>query len=112
MLFSVIALTSLAVAVTVSSGAVRVQAVLTCISCVQELAHSYIKQEMVRLHETLSALEAKRDTMEDEHKSLGSPQEEREKLFKQVSFTASQITAESFFKKINLKQTIHNQKVF
>ncbi|CAI5673981.1 unnamed protein product [Oreochromis niloticus] len=43
-----------------------------------------IKQEVVRLHETLSALEAKRDTMEAEQKSLGSPQEEREKLFKQV----------------------------
>ncbi|XP_035767996.1 intraflagellar transport protein 74 homolog [Neolamprologus brichardi] len=49
-----------------------------------ELSHSQIKQEMVRLHETLSALEAKRDAMEAEQKSLGSPQEEREKLFKQV----------------------------
>uniref|UniRef100_A0A669DH78 Intraflagellar transport 74 n=1 Tax=Oreochromis niloticus TaxID=8128 RepID=A0A669DH78_ORENI len=49
-----------------------------------ELSHSQIKQEVVRLHETLSALEAKRDTMEAEQKSLGSPQEEREKLFKQV----------------------------
>ncbi|KAK2886278.1 intraflagellar transport protein 74 homolog isoform X1 [Channa argus] len=49
-----------------------------------ELALSQIKQEVVRLHETLSALEAKRDAMEAEHKSLGSPQEEREKLFKQV----------------------------
>uniref|UniRef100_A0A7N5ZRE5 Intraflagellar transport 74 homolog n=1 Tax=Anabas testudineus TaxID=64144 RepID=A0A7N5ZRE5_ANATE len=55
-------------------------------SCVQDLAHSQIKQEVVQLHETLSALEAKRDAMEAEHKSLGSPQEEREKLFKQVSF--------------------------
>lgn len=51
----------------------------------QELVHSHVKQEMVRLHETLAALEAKRDTMEAEHKSLGSPQEEREKLFAQVS---------------------------
>ncbi|KAG7218565.1 hypothetical protein INR49_020189 [Caranx melampygus] len=50
----------------------------------QELAHSHIKQEVVRLHETLSALETKRDAMEAEHKSLGSPQEQREKLFKQV----------------------------
>lgn len=49
-----------------------------------ELAHSHIKQEVVRLHETLSALEAKRDAMEAEHKSLSSPQEEREQLFKQV----------------------------
>ncbi|KAL6098154.1 ift74 [Pungitius sinensis] len=49
-----------------------------------ELAHSHIKQQVVRLHETLSALEAKRDAMEAEHKSLGSPQDEREQLFKQV----------------------------
>lgn len=51
---------------------------------VQELVHSHVKQEMVRLHETLAALEAKRDAMEAEHKSLGSPQEERDKLFAQV----------------------------
>ncbi|XP_031696010.1 intraflagellar transport protein 74 homolog [Anarrhichthys ocellatus] len=49
-----------------------------------ELSTSHLKQEVVRLHETLSALEAKRDAMEAEHKSLGSPQEEREQLFKQV----------------------------
>ncbi|XP_069575450.1 intraflagellar transport protein 74 homolog, partial [Brachyistius frenatus] len=49
-----------------------------------DLSHSQIKQEVVRLHGTLSALEAKRDAMEAEDKSLGSPQEEREKLFKQV----------------------------
>uniref|UniRef100_A0A3Q3J5L9 Uncharacterized protein n=1 Tax=Monopterus albus TaxID=43700 RepID=A0A3Q3J5L9_MONAL len=49
-----------------------------------DLAHSPIKQEVVRLHETLSALEAKRDSMVAEQKSLGSPQEEREKLLKQV----------------------------
>lgn len=60
----------------------------------QELAHSHIKQEVVRLHETLSALEAKRDTMEAEHKSLGSPQEEREKLFMQVSSFVGQRAAE------------------
>lgn len=51
----------------------------------QELANSHVKQEMVRLHETLAALETKRDAMEAEHKSLGSPQEEREKLCAQVS---------------------------
>ncbi|XP_068438150.1 intraflagellar transport protein 74 homolog [Clinocottus analis] len=49
-----------------------------------ELANSHIKQEVVRLHDTLSVLEAKRDAMEAEHKSLSSPQEEREQLFKQV----------------------------
>lgn len=51
----------------------------------QELSHSYVKQEMVRLHEMLTALEVKRDTMLAEEKSLVSPQEERERLFKQVS---------------------------
>lgn len=49
-----------------------------------ELSHSQIKQEMVRLYEMLSALEGKRAAMEAEQKSLGSPQEEREKLLKQV----------------------------
>ncbi|KAM9712522.1 intraflagellar transport protein 74 homolog isoform 1-T3 [Menidia menidia] len=49
-----------------------------------ELSHSQIKQAVVRLHETLLALEAKRDAMETENKSLGSPKEEREKLFQQV----------------------------
>ncbi|XP_068199717.1 intraflagellar transport protein 74 homolog [Antennarius striatus] len=49
-----------------------------------ELAHSDIKQEVVHLHETLSALELRRDAMEEEQRSLGSPQEERDKLFKQV----------------------------
>lgn len=52
--------------------------------CLQELYQSQIKQEVVLLHETLSALEAKREAMEAEHKSLGSPSVEREKLFKQV----------------------------
>ncbi|CAF92506.1 unnamed protein product, partial [Tetraodon nigroviridis] len=49
-----------------------------------ELNHSHIKQEMIRLHETLTALEVKRDAMVAEEKTLVSPQEEREKLFKQV----------------------------
>ncbi|KAM4533942.1 intraflagellar transport protein 74 homolog isoform 1-T1 [Odontesthes bonariensis] len=49
-----------------------------------ELSHSQTKQEVVRLHETLLALEAKRDAMEAEHRSLDSPKEEREKLFQQV----------------------------
>ncbi|XP_029935458.1 intraflagellar transport protein 74 homolog isoform X1 [Myripristis murdjan] len=49
-----------------------------------ELSHSQTKQEAVRLYENLSVLEARRDAMKAEDKSLGSPQEEREKLFKQV----------------------------
>ncbi|XP_024135645.1 intraflagellar transport protein 74 homolog [Oryzias melastigma] len=50
----------------------------------EELSHSQIKQEVVRLHEMLSAMEAKRDAMEAEQKSMRSPKEEREKLFQQV----------------------------
>lgn len=62
------------------------------LSFTQELNHSYIKQEMIRLHETLTALEVKRDTMLAEEKTLVSPQEEREKLFKQVGFTVQRAT--------------------
>ncbi|KAK1885330.1 Intraflagellar transport protein 74 like [Dissostichus eleginoides] len=47
-----------------------------------ELSHSHTKQEVVRLHETLLALQGKREAMEAEHKS--SPQDERETLLKQV----------------------------
>lgn len=42
---------------------------------------------MIRLHEILTVLEVKRDTMLAEEKTLISPQEEREKLFKQVCLT-------------------------
>ena len=44
-----------------------------------------MKQEAVLLHEKLQELELRRDTMVAEDKSLGSPQEERERLLKQVS---------------------------
>lgn len=60
------------------------------LSLIQELKHSYVKQEMIRLHETLTALEMKRDTMLAEEKTLVSPQKEREKLFKQVGFTVAE----------------------
>ncbi|KAM4606025.1 intraflagellar transport protein 74 homolog [Polymixia lowei] len=58
-----------------------------------QLAHSQIKQEAVHLHEKLWTLEARRDTMELEEKSLGSPQEEREKLFKQVKDNNQEIAS-------------------
>ncbi|XP_056155468.1 intraflagellar transport protein 74 homolog [Lampris incognitus] len=48
------------------------------------LAQSQMKQEAVRLHEMLSTLEARRNAMEAEERSLGSPQQERDKLFRQV----------------------------
>lgn len=48
------------------------------------MSHSHIKQEVVHLHDVLSELEAKRDSLEAELKSMDSPKEEREKLLKQV----------------------------
>uniref|UniRef100_A0AAZ3SMQ7 Intraflagellar transport protein 74 homolog n=1 Tax=Oncorhynchus tshawytscha TaxID=74940 RepID=A0AAZ3SMQ7_ONCTS len=49
-----------------------------------ELYHSQVKREAVLLHEKLQELELKRDAMVAEDKSMGSPQEERDRLFKQV----------------------------
>uniref|UniRef100_A0A672GDK9 Intraflagellar transport 74 n=1 Tax=Salarias fasciatus TaxID=181472 RepID=A0A672GDK9_SALFA len=49
-----------------------------------DLAHQYHKQEVARLHENLSALEARRDALEAEQRSQRSPEEERETLFQQV----------------------------
>ncbi|KAG5272171.1 hypothetical protein AALO_G00162430 [Alosa alosa] len=46
--------------------------------------HSQVKQEAVLLHERLQELELRRDAMLAEDKSVGSPQEERERLLKQV----------------------------
>ncbi|XP_030423038.1 intraflagellar transport protein 74 homolog isoform X2 [Gopherus evgoodei] len=49
-----------------------------------EIAHSQVKQEAVQLYEKLHGLEEHRDQMIAEDKSMGSPQEERERLLKQV----------------------------
>ncbi|KAM4807546.1 intraflagellar transport protein 74 homolog isoform 2-T2 [Rhinophrynus dorsalis] len=49
-----------------------------------EIAHSQVKQEAVQLYEKLHELEARRDQTIAEDKSMGSPQEERERLLKQV----------------------------
>ncbi|CAL9698267.1 unnamed protein product [Knipowitschia caucasica] len=49
-----------------------------------ELSHSQTKQQMVLLHEHLSELQQRRDALEAEHKNMGSPQEERERLLRQV----------------------------
>ncbi|MBN3281909.1 IFT74 protein, partial [Polyodon spathula] len=50
----------------------------------QEIAHSQVKQEAVLLHEKLQELELRRGQMIAEDKAMGSPQEERERLLKQV----------------------------
>ncbi|XP_034953364.1 intraflagellar transport protein 74 homolog [Zootoca vivipara] len=49
-----------------------------------EIAHSQIKQEALQLYEKLHGLEEHRNQMIAEDKSMGSPQEERERLLKQV----------------------------
>ncbi|XP_046870948.1 intraflagellar transport protein 74 homolog isoform X2 [Hypomesus transpacificus] len=49
-----------------------------------ELAHSQVKQEAVLLHEKLQELELRRDAMVAEDKHVGSPQEERDRLLRQV----------------------------
>ncbi|KAM8962173.1 intraflagellar transport protein 74 homolog [Pelodytes ibericus] len=49
-----------------------------------EITHSYVKQEAVQLYEKLYELESRRDQTIAEDKSMGSPQEERERLLKQV----------------------------
>ncbi|XP_053150764.1 intraflagellar transport protein 74 homolog [Hemicordylus capensis] len=49
-----------------------------------EIAHSQVKQEALQLYEKLHRLEEHRDQMIAEDKNMGSPQEERERLLKQV----------------------------
>lgn len=48
------------------------------------MAHSQVKQEAVLLHDKLQELDLRRDAMVAEDKSMGSPQEERERLLRQV----------------------------
>ena len=47
-----------------------------------------MKQEAMCIQEKLLMLEARRDSMVAESKSFDSPQEERERLFKQVGLTS------------------------
>uniref|UniRef100_A0A803SV32 Intraflagellar transport 74 n=1 Tax=Anolis carolinensis TaxID=28377 RepID=A0A803SV32_ANOCA len=49
-----------------------------------EIAHSQVKQEALQLYEKLHGLEEHRNQMILEDKNMGSPQEERERLLKQV----------------------------
>ncbi|XP_077981097.1 intraflagellar transport protein 74 homolog [Glandiceps talaboti] len=49
-----------------------------------ELQHSQVKQEAVRLYEQLNELEAKKAGIVEEEQQKGSPAEERERLLKQV----------------------------
>ncbi|XP_072023682.1 intraflagellar transport protein 74 homolog [Amphiura filiformis] len=50
----------------------------------EELSHSQVKQEAVRLYEQLHELEEKKASLVAEEQARGSPAEERERLLKQV----------------------------
>uniref|UniRef100_A0A673KNX4 Intraflagellar transport protein 74 homolog n=1 Tax=Sinocyclocheilus rhinocerous TaxID=307959 RepID=A0A673KNX4_9TELE len=58
-----------------------------------DLVHSQAKQEAVMLHEKLLELEKRRDAMLAEDGNMGSPQEEREHLFKQVKENNQEIAS-------------------
>lgn len=58
-----------------------------------DLLHSQVKQEAVLLHEKLLELENRREAMLAEDRTMGSPQEERERLFKQVKENNQEIAS-------------------
>ncbi|XP_057183621.1 intraflagellar transport protein 74 homolog [Triplophysa rosa] len=58
-----------------------------------ELLHSQVKQEAVMLHEKLFELESRKEAMLAEDRTMGSPQEERERLFKQVKENNQEIAS-------------------
>ncbi|XP_051959831.1 intraflagellar transport protein 74 homolog isoform X1 [Xyrauchen texanus] len=58
-----------------------------------EFLHSQVKQDAVMLHEKLLELENRRDGMLAEDRSVGSPQEERERLLKQVKENNQEIAS-------------------
>ncbi|PKU46253.1 hypothetical protein llap_3477 [Limosa lapponica baueri] len=58
-----------------------------------EIAHSQVKQEAVQLYEKLHELEERRDQMIAEDKNMESPQEERERLLKQVKDDSQEIAS-------------------
>uniref|UniRef100_A0A8C0H686 Intraflagellar transport 74 n=1 Tax=Chelonoidis abingdonii TaxID=106734 RepID=A0A8C0H686_CHEAB len=66
-----------------------------------EIAHSQVKQEAVLLYEKLHGLEEHRDQMIAEDKSMGSPQEERERLLKQLQILSFIIRLTEIKEKIN-----------
>ncbi|KAA0717488.1 Intraflagellar transport protein 74 -like protein [Triplophysa tibetana] len=58
-----------------------------------ELLHSQVKQEAVMMHEKLLELESRKEAMLAEDRTMGSPQEERERLFKQVKENNQEIAS-------------------
>merc|ERR1719204_395633 len=59
----------------------------------EESSASHVKQEAVRLHEQIHALELKRDNLLNEIRNKETPQEERERLLKQVKEDNQEIAA-------------------
>ncbi|KAM9367577.1 intraflagellar transport protein 74 homolog [Phaethornis superciliosus] len=58
-----------------------------------EIAHSLVKQEAVQLYEKLHELEERRNQMIADDKNMESPQEERERLLKQVKDDSQEIAS-------------------
>ncbi|XP_062460397.1 intraflagellar transport protein 74 homolog [Pezoporus occidentalis] len=58
-----------------------------------EIEHSQVKKEAVQMYEKLHELEERRDQMIAEDKNMESPQEERERLLKQVKDDSQEIAS-------------------
>nr|XP_038026103.1 intraflagellar transport protein 74 homolog isoform X2 [Anas platyrhynchos] len=58
-----------------------------------EIAHSLVRQEAVQLYEKLHELEERQNQMIAEDKNMESPQEERERLLKQVKEDSQEIAS-------------------
>ncbi|XP_030322978.1 intraflagellar transport protein 74 homolog [Calypte anna] len=58
-----------------------------------EIAHSLVKQEAVQLYEKLHELEERRNQMIADDKNMESPQEERDRLLKQVKDDSQEIAS-------------------
>ncbi|XP_021237278.1 intraflagellar transport protein 74 homolog isoform X1 [Numida meleagris] len=76
-----------------------------------EIAHSPVKLEAVQLYEKLSELEERRNQMIAEDKNMESPQEERERLLKQVKEDNQEIASMERQLAEVRKKTKHFKKV-
>ncbi|XP_010724460.2 intraflagellar transport protein 74 homolog [Meleagris gallopavo] len=76
-----------------------------------EIAHSQVKLEAVQLCEKLSELEERRNQMIAEDKNMESPQEERERLLKQVKEDSQEVASMERQLADVRKKTNHFKKV-
>uniref|UniRef100_A0A803YBG1 Intraflagellar transport 74 n=1 Tax=Meleagris gallopavo TaxID=9103 RepID=A0A803YBG1_MELGA len=77
----------------------------------KEIAHSQVKLEAVQLCEKLSELEERRNQMIAEDKNMESPQEERERLLKQVKEDSQEVASMERQLADVRKKTNHFKKV-